>query len=65
MPLFVVATALLNLLVGFVLAVYLGAAPKFANSRVPLLRDGHRRPPALVARLLAFLPRRRGPAPLP
>ena len=47
-----------------ILAVYLGAAPRFTNSRVPFLREGRKEPSPLVRRLLAFLPKRKA-APLP
>ena len=64
MPLFVVGIAVFNMALGFVLAVYLGAAPRFTNSRVPFLREGRKEPSPLVRRLLAFLPKRKA-APLP
>lgn len=65
MPLFVVVVALVNLALGFALAVYFGGAPRYANSRVPLLSQGKREPSAFMRRLLAMLPRRRSSVPLP
>jgi hypothetical protein len=55
MPIIVVVFAVLNLAVGFVLAVYLGAAPRFAST----LRMQKREPSGLVRRLLAFLPKKK------
>jgi hypothetical protein len=59
MPLFVVAVAVFNLMLGFALAVYLGAAPRFAS----LLRAGHKEPSPLIRRIMSFLPKRKS-APL-
>ncbi len=59
MTTFVLVTGVLNLALGFVLAVYLGAAPRYADPRFPLLRDGRREPSPLVRKLLKFLPRRK------
>lgn len=58
MTAFVLVTGLLNLALGFVLAVYLGAAPRFADPRFPLLRDGHREPTGFIKRLVSLLPKR-------
>jgi hypothetical protein len=55
MPLFVVAVAVFNLFLGFALAVYLGAAPRFAS----FLRGAHREPSPLVRRIMSFLPKRK------
>jgi len=59
MPLLVVLFAVINLAVGFVLAVYLGAAPRYAHPRYPLLRAGHREPSGFIRRLTSFLPKRK------
>lgn len=59
MSTFFLVTGVLNLALGFVLAVYLGAAPRFADPRFPLLRDGHREPSSFVRKLLKFLPRKK------
>lgn len=65
MPGLVITMAVFNMALGFVLAVYFGAAPRFANSRVPFSKAAHRDPPALLRRILAFLPKRRPANPLP
>ena len=57
MPLVFVLFAIVNLALGFCLAVYLGAAPRFAN--LPLLRAGKREPKGLVKRLTRLLPKRK------
>lgn len=59
MPLFVVAVALFNLMLGFALAVYLGAAPRFSS----LLRGGHKEPSPFIRRIMSFLPKKKA-APL-
>ena len=59
MPLVFVLFAIINLALGFCLAVYLGAAPRFANSNVPLLRSGRREPSGFVKRLTGLLPKRK------
>ena len=57
MTTFVLATALLNLALGFYLAVYFGAAPRFSDSHNPLFRHAHREPlTAWGRRLLDSLP---------
>ena len=55
MTFIVVLFAVINLFVGFVLAVYLGAAPRFA----PVFRAHRREPSGLVRRLMSFLPKRK------
>lgn len=58
MPLLFIIFAVVNLALGFVLAVYLGAAPRYANSRF-LPNSGRREPSGFIRRLTAFLPKRK------
>lgn len=58
MPLVVVVFAVFNLALGFVLAVYLGAAPRFAGSRF-LPNSARREPSGFIRRLTAMLPKRK------
>jgi hypothetical protein len=58
MPFIVVVFAVFNLALGFVLAVYLGAAPRFAGSRF-LPRSERREPSGFIRRLTALLPKRK------
>lgn len=55
MTFFILITALLNMAVGFLLAVYLGAAPRYSN---PHLLHARRGGNSFVGRLLAFVGRR-------
>lgn len=52
---FLLLVAVLNLVIGFLLAVYTGAAPRYYNPRFPILRDGRRPPTGLVAKILGIL----------
>ncbi|MBL9081888.1 MAG: hypothetical protein JNK76_08795 [Planctomycetales bacterium] len=58
MAAFTVAIALLNLGLGFLLAVYTGAAPRYYNPRFPVLREGLREPTGFVARIVSLVRRR-------
>lgn len=55
MPIIFIIFAVFNLLIGFILAVYLGAAPRFA----PTFRIPKREPSNFVRRLMSFLPKRK------
>lgn len=55
MPLVVIIFAVVNLVMGFVLAVYLGAAPRFSAT----LHMTKREPSGFMRRLLTFLPKRK------
>jgi hypothetical protein len=59
MPLVFVVFAIINLAIGFALAVYLGAAPRYANSNLPFLRSGQREPSGFVGKLTRLLPKRK------
>ena len=52
---YLLTVAVLNLAIGFLLAVYTGAAPRYYNPRFPILRDGRRTPTGLVARIVGKL----------
>ena len=59
MAAFTVIVAVTNLALGFLLAVYSGAAPRYYNPRFPLLREGLREPAGFVARIVALVRPRR------
>ena len=59
MPLMIVVFAVLNLAIGFALAVYLGAAPRFAHSRLPFMKGSKPEPSGFMRRLVAMLPKRK------
>lgn len=59
MTTFILVTAAFNLALGFGLAVYLGAAPRYADPRFPLLREGKREPSKFVRTLMSLIPLRR------
>ena len=58
MPLLFIIFALINLALGFALAVYLGAAPRYAGSRI-LGGAGRKEPSGFIRRIVAFLPKRK------
>ena len=59
MAAFTVIVAVANLALGFLLAVYSGAAPRYYNPRFPILREGLREPTGFVARIVALVRPRR------
>ncbi len=59
MAAFTVIVAVTNLALGFLLAVYSGAAPRYYNPRFPILREGLREPTGFVARIVALVRPRR------
>jgi len=52
---FLLLVAVLNMAIGFLLAVYTGAAPRYYNPRFPILREGRRTPTGLIAKILGIL----------
>jgi len=52
---YLLMVAVLNLAIGFLLAVYTGAAPRYFNPRFPILREGRRAPTGLVAKIVGIL----------
>ncbi|MCE9607981.1 MAG: hypothetical protein K8U03_24110 [Planctomycetia bacterium] len=52
---FLLMVAVLNLTIGFLVAVYTGAAPRYYNPRFPVLREGRRAPTGLIARIVGML----------
>lgn len=59
MAAFTLIVAVTNLCLGFLLAVYTGAAPRYYNPRYPVLREGLREPSGWVARIVSLVRRRR------
>ncbi|MBL9094413.1 MAG: hypothetical protein JNL96_24540 [Planctomycetaceae bacterium] len=55
MAAFTLVVAVTNLCLGFLMAVYTGAAPRYYNPRYPVLREGLREPKGFVKRLVSLI----------
>lgn len=55
MAAFTIVVGVTNLCLGFLLAIYTGAAPRYYNPRFPVLREGLREPQGFVKRLVALI----------